>query len=165
MIRMQTIISQLSLAADRQTAEKLGSSGTTSAPARSWLDRVWSFFASPKVAFALILIIAGATAIGVALVQAPESARTDSAAFARWLTQVRPKYGAATDVLSALGLFTIFSSGWFRLLIALLAALHGSGAAPLGPNGWRGLGAALLGGGAALIFLPDWIWGKYTGRK
>ncbi len=82
-----------------------------------------------------------------------------------WTTAIGWMGAACLVNASRCGRRHCFITGPFFLLIALLAALHGSGAAPLGPNGWRWLGAALLGGGAALIFLPDWIWGKYTGRK
>lgn len=87
-----------------------------------WVDRVWSFLASQRLALILILLLAAASLIGVLLVQAPSSALADPGAYARWLTQVRPKYGGVSDLLSALGLLNVFGTWWFRLLLALLAA-------------------------------------------
>ncbi len=88
----------------------------------TWPDQVWHLFTSPKLALILILILASASFAGVMLAQAPEGARVDQTAYARWLEQVRPKYGAATDILNALGLLRIFSAWWFQTLLALLAA-------------------------------------------
>ena len=92
------------------------------APPIHWADRTWAFFASPRLAFVLILLLTGACLVGVLLIQAPAGALRDPAAYAQWLAGIQPKYGFATDVFSRLGLFTIFGSWWFRLLMALLAA-------------------------------------------
>lgn len=73
--------------------------------------------------------------------------------------------GACLVNASRCGRRHCFFTGPFFLVIALLAALHGSGIAPLGPGGWFWLGAALLGGGTALTYLTDFFWGKYAGQK
>ncbi len=88
----------------------------------AWLDKVWALFGSQRLAFILILALALASLIGVLLVQAPAWAQADSVSHARWLTQVQPKYGGFTDAFNALGLFEVFGSWWFRLLITMLAA-------------------------------------------
>ena len=88
----------------------------------SWLDRVWSFFSAPRLALVLILLLAGASLVGVLLAQAPAGAQSDPQAYGRWLAQIGNKYGAATEIFSRLGLFTVFDAWWFRLLLALLVS-------------------------------------------
>ena len=49
----------------------------------------------------------------------------------------------------------------FFLLLALAVLLHGTGLVSLGPGGWNTLGIIFLVGAVVLIFVPEWIWGKY----
>ncbi len=87
-----------------------------------WADRTWLFFASPRLALVLILLLTAACLVGVLLIQAPSGVQEDPVAYARWLAGVQPKYGFATNLFGSLGLLNIFGSWWFRLLMALLAA-------------------------------------------
>ncbi len=83
-------------------------------------ERLWHFFISMRTGLVLILALAVLGLIGTLLVQAPEGLRSDPQAYATWLESVRPKYGGWTAVLDTLGLFSIFSSVWFRGLVVLL---------------------------------------------
>lgn len=83
-------------------------------------ERLWHFFISMRTGLALILALAVLGLIGTLLVQAPEGLRSDPQAYATWLESVRPKYGGWTAVLDTLGLFSIFSSVWFRGIVVLL---------------------------------------------
>lgn len=90
--------------------------------ASSWSDNMWKLFSSPKLAFILICLIAVASLAGALITQAPIGVRDDPTSYARWLAQIRPKYGMATAVLNSAGLFNVFGTWWFRLLMAFLAA-------------------------------------------
>lgn len=54
-----------------------------------------------------------------------------------------------------------YISGPFFLSLAVVAGLNGVGLLPLGVNGWRLLSWILLVGGAALIYAPDRLLGRY----
>ena len=55
-------------------------------------------------------------------------------------------------------------TGPFFLLLAASSLLHGLGIVPLGPRGWFLIGLILVLGTPLLTFVPEWIWGKYSGR-
>lgn len=55
-------------------------------------------------------------------------------------------------------------TGPFFLLLAGLSLVHGLGIVSLGPRGWLLIGAILVLGTPLLTFVPEWIWGKYSGR-
>lgn len=54
-----------------------------------------------------------------------------------------------------------YFTGPFFLLMGMASLAYGLGWLPLGPHGWRYLGEVLVSGGSALLFGPDWIWGRY----
>jgi len=45
----------------------------------------------------------------------------DPAAYASWLASVHPKFGGWTPVLDTLGMFSVFTSIWFKGISVLLA--------------------------------------------
>lgn len=55
-------------------------------------------------------------------------------------------------------------TGPFFLLLAALSLVHGLGIVSLGARGWLLIGAILVVGTPLLTFVPEWIWGKYSGR-
>ncbi len=97
------------------------------------LDRLWSLFASAKLALVLMLCLAVASFVGVMISQAPEGSEADPQVYARWLADMRIKFGPATDTLNTLGIFYVFRTWWFQLGVILLAVnimvctLHRSG--------------------------------------
>ncbi len=54
-------------------------------------------------------------------------------------------------------------TGPFFLVMALVVALHGLGAIPLGPRGWAWIGIAIALGTAAIWILSERLWGRYRG--
>ncbi len=83
-------------------------------------ERLWHFFISMRTGLVLILALAGLGLVGTLLVQAPAELANDPQAYAAWLETLRPKYGGWTSVFETLGLFSIFSSIWFKSLVVLL---------------------------------------------
>jgi cytochrome c biogenesis protein len=77
---------------------------------------------SMRVALMLLLVLGLLTLVGTLLSQAPAAVRGNPAAYAEWLEAVRPKYGGWTEVLDILGLFSVFSSVWFKGTLLLLSA-------------------------------------------
>jgi cytochrome c biogenesis protein len=83
-------------------------------------ERLWHFFISMRTGLVLILALAFLGLIGTLVIQAPAGLAADPKAHAVWVESVRPKYGGWTGVLDTLGLFSIFSSVWFRGITVLL---------------------------------------------
>lgn len=83
--------------------------------------RVYALFYNKRTGLVLILAMVVLTLMGVLFSQAPAGIRDDPAAYSAWLEAVRPRYRGWTDVLSALGVFRMFSSIPFLLVTSLLA--------------------------------------------
>ena len=83
-------------------------------------ERLWHFFISMRTGLVLILGLAVLGFFGTMLMQAPDGLKSDPQAYATWLESLRPKYGGWTGILDTLGLFSIFSSVWFRGIMVLL---------------------------------------------
>jgi cytochrome c biogenesis protein len=103
--------------------------GTVPAPAAqkasgvdSALEWLWHFLTSMKFAIVIMLVLAVAAIVGALVIQAPAGVVDDAQARNEWLAGVRPRWGALTDPMATLGIFWIFSTLWFRLLVGLLAA-------------------------------------------
>jgi cytochrome c biogenesis protein len=84
-------------------------------------ERLWHLFISMRTGLALILGLALLTLVGTVVAQVPAGMAADPEAYAAWLDGVRPKYGGWTNVLEALGLFSVFASIWFKSLVVLLS--------------------------------------------
>src|SRR5918912_4419857 len=86
------------------------------------LNFLWGWLSSVRTAIFLIASIAVVCFIGIYFVQAPGEVLGDSAAYSAWLEQnAFPSYGAMTPIYDWLQFFTIFSSWYFLLLLALLS--------------------------------------------
>ena len=121
--------------ADRAPTDDLdGGLATSSADIGA---RLWHVFISMRTGLALMLGLAALGLIGTLLAQADPALQGDRQAYAAWLESVRPRYGGWTGVLDALGLFTIFSSIWFRGIIVLLATSVLACSANRAPHLWR----------------------------
>ncbi len=94
--------------------------------ASPWLTnptgQLWHTLTSVRLALLLILLITMATLAGTLLNQAPGAVRADPASYDRWLDSARGRYGVFTGTMERLQLFHVFSSIWFRGLIAVLVA-------------------------------------------
>ncbi|MDR1808181.1 MAG: cytochrome c biogenesis protein ResB [Propionibacteriaceae bacterium] len=83
--------------------------------------RIYQFFYSKTLGVVTILALAVYVLLGALLVQAGAGVYGDAAAEASFVESVRAKYGGLTGVLNALGLFHIFSSVGFLVVIGVLA--------------------------------------------
>ncbi len=103
----------------------------TSAPAAaaspSLMDRVdaglewlWHFLSSMRLAMVLMLAIAVLGVAGSLLMQIPRDVVGNPASEQLWVESVRPRYGGWTDLFTTLGLFNVFNSVVFRILVAAL---------------------------------------------
>jgi len=100
-------------------------------------ERLWHFFISMKTGLVLILALAVLGFIGTMLVQAPPGLQGDPQAYATWVESLRPKYGGWTGILDTLGLFSIFSSVWFRGIMVLLMTSILACSANRAPHLWK----------------------------
>ncbi len=80
-----------------------------------------AFFYHKKTGLVLILAMAFLCLMGALLEQAPGGVTGNPRSYAQWLASVRPRYGGWTNVLDLLGLFSVFSSIWFKAVTVLLA--------------------------------------------
>ena len=87
---------------------------------RDYWGRLGRFFSSLKLAVILLIAVTVISLLGTLFPQlAPEVAR-DSQASARWLAMAREKYGALAGLYETLGLFNVYRSPGFTLLITAL---------------------------------------------
>lgn len=77
---------------------------------------------SMRVALMLLFVLGLLTLAGTLLSQVPDAIKGNQAAYAEWLSLMRPKYGGWTGILNTLGLFSVFSSIWFKGTLLLLSA-------------------------------------------
>jgi len=83
--------------------------------------RVWRWLGSIRVAVILLIAVTLAALIGTLFPQLPPEVAADPVAHADWMTLVRDRYGGLTRFYQALGLFDVYHSAWFLLLLALLS--------------------------------------------
>jgi hypothetical protein len=90
-------------------------------PAQSRFDPLsaaWRAFSAPQTLLVLVGLLSLALALGVILPQIPPQAAGDPAA---WLAVRLGRLGPVGNLLLLLGLFDVFHSFWFRVLLALIA--------------------------------------------
>src|SRR5512141_852999 len=88
------------------------------------LEWLWATFTSMRLALALMLGLALLGLAGSLIIQAPAGVAGDQAAYNAWLQGLKPKYGGFTTIFDKLGLFSVFSSVWFRgLAVALTTSI------------------------------------------
>jgi cytochrome c biogenesis protein len=86
------------------------------------IDAIWGWLSSVRTAIFLITSIAVLCFIGIYFVQAPGEVQGDPVAYATWVQQnALPRYGSLTPIFDWLRFFTIFSSWYFMLLLAVLS--------------------------------------------
>jgi cytochrome c biogenesis protein len=82
--------------------------------------RLWRFFGSLKLAVVLLIAVAVVFLLGTLFPQLSPEVAGDPQASARWLAMAREKYGALAGLYETLGLFDVYRSPWFILLITAL---------------------------------------------
>jgi cytochrome c biogenesis protein len=105
----------------RESLDGLDSGGGPSVSTSDVTDRIWRFFISMRTGLWLILTLGLLSLVGTLLAQAPAGMTADPAAYTSWLASIHSKYGGWTPVLDKLGLFSVFSSIWFKGITVLLA--------------------------------------------
>lgn len=93
----------------------------TSAPTprrRDWLDRLWRFTSSGRVTLTLLALLAFTLALSAIFPQV--AASPDSAELERQLGSAAAAYRELGALWRALGVFTILTSSWLRIILALL---------------------------------------------
>jgi cytochrome c biogenesis protein len=126
--------------ADAQAAEELADDldGTSlSLPIGDLWDRIWHLFISMRTGLFLMLVLAFLTLAGTVLTQVPAGVQGDAQAYAQWLDSVRPKYGGWTEILERTGLFSVFSSIWFKGTVVLLVTSILACSVNRAPRLWR----------------------------
>lgn len=103
-----------------QAAQRTGILRTGSTWLANPAGELWKFLTSVRLALILILLITLAVLAGTLIDQAPQAMLGDREAYARWLEQARGRYGSWTGLMDRLQLFRVFSSIWFRFLVAAL---------------------------------------------
>jgi cytochrome c biogenesis protein len=87
---------------------------------RGYLWRLWRFFGSLKLAVVLLIAVGVASLLGTLFPQLSPEVAGDPQASAAWLAMAHEKYGALAGLYEALGLFNVYRSPGFALLIAAL---------------------------------------------
>jgi len=83
---------------------------------------IYAFLCNKSVGLVLILLAGLLGLMGAIFPQMPASTRADAQAAEQWLEQVRPVFGGWTGVLRGLGVFNMFTSVPFLVVMGLLAA-------------------------------------------
>jgi cytochrome c biogenesis protein len=111
--------------ADLQAPGKLVPDAPTVARARAdkgdVFDRLWRLLCSVRFAILLITVAAAGVLVGTLVMQAPPDATLTAESFDVWQAGPRARYGELWHTLfAALDLYRVFSSFWWRGLMAVL---------------------------------------------
>src|SRR5262249_29221465 len=87
---------------------------------RDLIEVVWGLFCSVRFAVVQILILAGAATLGTLIPQMPVGLRDFPADYAGFMSDMAPRFGPFRDPMLWAGLFDLYNSFWFRLLILLM---------------------------------------------
>ena len=87
---------------------------------------LWWLLTNVRFAMALLAVLCGVSLAGVLIPQVPLNVRGDSAMEANWLDSQEGRFGLLTAAIDRIGLFDLFHTGWFAVLLALTAAATGA---------------------------------------
>ena len=82
---------------------------------------VWRWSQARETLLALSILTALAFALSRTIPQAPTQARSDPAAYNKWLSTIPTWFRERAPLLSSTGLFRVDDTPWFRFLLAALA--------------------------------------------
>jgi cytochrome c biogenesis protein len=84
-------------------------------------DRLWRLLCSVRFAIVLIALAASGVLAGTLVMQAPADVRQGAETYAAWLARPQARYGEPWHtVFASLDLYRVFSSFWWRALLAVL---------------------------------------------
>ncbi|MDR2975321.1 MAG: cytochrome c biogenesis protein ResB [Propionibacteriaceae bacterium] len=86
-----------------------------------FFHRLYQVTYSKTIGLIIILVLAVFVLIGVIIVQAPAGTYADPAQTEQFMSQMRAKYGGWASVFEALGLFHVFTSVAFLVVVVALA--------------------------------------------
>jgi len=103
------------------------------------LRAVWWLFTNVRFGTVLLALLALISLVGVAIPQLPVNVRGDSVAEAQWLVPKEGTYGFLTDPMAAVGLFDVFHTFWFAMLLATTVASTGAYIVSRLPGMWTSI--------------------------
>lgn len=102
------------------------------------LEMVWNFLISMRTGLWIILILGLLTLAGTMIVQVTPDAMADPEVYQAWYDAgPKQKYGGWAPILSALGLYNVFGTWYFRALFAILAISILACSVNRAPRLWR----------------------------
>ncbi len=93
--------------------------------AEDLVNLLWRLFSSAQVAAVGLGLLGAALVAGALIPRASVQVRSSTRAYEAWLDERREVFGPAVPILDALGLFNLYNSWWFRLLLCWLAVSLG----------------------------------------
>lgn len=86
---------------------------------RDPFEAIWGLFCSVRFAVIQILVLVGVITLGTLIPQMPGGLRDFPTDYAAFLSAVQTRFGAFTDAMLWAGMFDLYNSFWFRLLIII----------------------------------------------
>ncbi len=86
---------------------------------------IWRVALAPHAELALLGALLLMVVLGGVLPQAPQAVSADPGQYQQWLGALRSRWGGAVDVLSSLGLLSIFRARLFLVWLAIIATAAG----------------------------------------
>ena len=123
-------------------------SETGSRPARGWtrslgvinpLRAVWWLFTNVRFAILLLVVLTLISLAGVLIAQMPANVRGDAVLEADWLAEKEGTFGFLTDPMDAVGLFDVFHTSWFTVLLAVTVVSTGAYVVSRFPGIWSAI--------------------------
>ncbi len=103
------------------------------------LRAVWWLVINVRFAIVLLVALTLVSLAGVLIAQMPLNVRGDSVLEADWLAEKEGTYGFLTDPMNAVGLFDIFHTSWFGVLLAVTVVATGAYVVSRFPGIWSAI--------------------------
>jgi cytochrome c biogenesis protein len=101
------------------------------------LEWLWHTLTSMRVAMVFMIVLAILCMVGSLLIQMTPDQAADPSAHAQFLDMVRPRFGGWTNIIDFLGLFNLFNSLIFRVLVVGLVISLVACTVHRIPGAWR----------------------------
>jgi cytochrome c biogenesis protein ResB len=103
------------------------------------LRAVWWLFTNVRFAILLLAVLSLVSLLGVVLPQVPLNVRGDTVAEADWLRVQEGRFGFLTDPIHRVGLFDVFHTNWFAVLMAFTVVATGAYIVSRFPGIWHAI--------------------------